>query len=94
MIVSYVISDFLINVFIIGGRSAKISIISTKFQSKSRGYLALFTGIILGSTLSAVSSDGVLNFVKTNFGESYMFWGGIVACLAVFIDLELRVYKS
>jgi hypothetical protein len=93
---SYVLSDIIINGFIVGGKGIAQIPLAGDSLSKHKGhaYTAFFIGIIFSTVLASVISDLILQFMKSN-GEWFVnvFGWSLLACLAVFADLEARFYK-
>jgi hypothetical protein len=59
--VAWVISDVILNVFVIGGEGwLKIPFAGDDFQKKGRGYLAFLIGIIVGTWFSSAIADWIL----------------------------------
>jgi len=92
---SYLISDLVINGFIIGGGGiAQIPLISHQTRHKGHAYTSFFVGIIISTIVGSAISDLILELMKSyaDWFTEVLFWS-LMICVAVFADLEARFYK-
>lgn len=93
---SYLISDLVINGFIIGGKGiAQIPLTqSHEIQHKGHAYIAFFLGIIISTIVGSTIADLILELMKS-YGDWFtevLFWS-LMICAAVFVDLQARFYR-
>lgn len=95
IICAYVISDLVINFFIIGGKGiAQIPMIDNQAKKKGHSYLAFFIGIIGSTIISSVLSDIILGMVKSSTDWIVtVFALSLGIGVAVFLDFEAKFYK-
>lgn len=77
IILSFVLSDVILNGFIHGSNGAKI-FKSTQFTNKGHAYLVFLAGIVSGTYFSSIIADLTLQFVESQFVQSQFAWPGTV----------------
>jgi len=93
---SYLISDLVINGFIIGGKGiAQIPLIKKgQTQHKGHTYIAFFIGIVISTIVGSIISELILELIKSS--ADWLTWvlgWSFIICIAIFVDLEARFYK-
>jgi hypothetical protein len=93
IILSYVLGDVFLNFFIHGGEGFAKIFSENRFACKGHAFIVFLAGIILGTFLSALIVDWIMQYAQTQttWDWALAITDFVVVC-AVLGDLEWRFY--
>jgi MFS family permease len=94
IVCAYLISDLVLNLFIIGGSGiAQIPITGHESQEKGHAYIAFFIGIIGSTLISSFISEVIMKAIESYDWIIAMVVASSVLGLAVYADMKAKFYK-
>jgi hypothetical protein len=94
VILSYVLSDVILNFFVHGGEGWAKIFSDTQFSDKGYAFLAFLGGIIIGTLVTSVIADVFVKYVQTQLEwMTAVILTDLVAVALVLLDLEWRFYR-
>jgi len=93
IIFSFVLSDVILNFFIHGGSGWSKIFTDIEFTCKGHAFLVFLIGIVVGTILSSLIADAILQYAKTQLSWFYaILLTDLLVMVAVLGDLEWRFY--
>jgi len=93
IIVSFVLSDVILNGFINGGEGHAKIFSKRRFANKGHAYVVFLAGIVIGTVLSSFLSDLWLQTFQSQPWVLMVVISDFFAVLFVFADLQWRFYE-